>query len=184
MSSQHWEAEQALRTDAGMFGVWQPESFEAVTSLDGWHEAVSEDAAIVTHIQNGAFVPINIGADGAFQFTVRVLEGAGTSLNEREGRYVAVSSDPYLLISQGSVLLGPLEAVGSFAGIETLRVPVASGRHLVVVHLIDWNAEPGSMTPDGEPGPNALPDFIVELRPDDGRSAPRVKIETFDDPED
>jgi hypothetical protein len=184
MSSQYWEAGQALRTDAGMFGAWQPESFEAVTSLEGWHETVFEDAAIVAHIQNGVFVPINIGADGAFQFAIRVLEGAGTSLSERESRYLAVSSDPYLLISRGSALVGPIEAIGSFAGAETLRVPVGYGRHLVVVHLIDWNAEPGSMTPDGEPGPDALPDFIVEILPDDGRSTVRVKLETFDAPED
>lgn len=180
MTSRLWETAQALRTDAGMFGIWQPESFEAVTSLEDWHETVSEDAAITAHIQSGVFVPINIGADGAFQFIARGLEGPGTSLSEREVRYLAVSSEPYRLISRGSVALGPLEAVGAYMGLEAVRLPAGAGQYLVVVHLIDWSAEPGSSTPDGEPSLNALPDFVIEIYPDLGGVVPRRTIKTFE----
>jgi hypothetical protein len=174
-----WEVTRAIRTSAGMFGLWQPEHFLGVTSLDAWEDEVSEDAALLRHIAAGAFVPINIGADGAFQFTVRGgLSSIG--LTEREGQYVLASSQPYLLISNGAVALGGLEAVGSYAGLEPVVLALDKGRYAVRVYLIDWKAEPGSSQPNGKPTTNALSDFVIEVTEEVGTEAYRSSVQTFD----
>jgi hypothetical protein len=176
-----WEVTRAIRTSAGMFGLWQPERFIGVTSLDAWENEVSEDAALLRHIEAGAFVPINIGADGAFQFTVRG-GSSGVGLTERERQYVLVSSQPYLLISNGTVSLGGLEAVGSYTGVDPVQLPLGKGRYSVRASLIDWKAEPGFSQPDGEPTANALSDFVIEVREEVGTEVYRSSVETFDCP--
>ncbi|WP_412541853.1 hypothetical protein R8Z50_04695 [Longispora sp. K20-0274] len=116
LESQSWQITRALRTDAGMFGIWQSEYFANVTDLDTWHEKLSTDDLISAHIEAGTFVPINIGADGAFQFTVRGGSDVA-ALTARENRYLLGSSQPYLLVAHGPAELGPLEAVGSHTGV-------------------------------------------------------------------
>ncbi|WP_204035672.1 hypothetical protein [Micromonospora qiuiae] len=164
-----------------MFGVWQPEHFAGVTSLDEWEDEVSEDAALLRHIEAGVFVPINIGGGGAYQFTVRHGGPAG-GLTEREGRYRLVSSKPYLLIAKGQTALGGLEAVGQYSGVDPLALPTDPGRYAVTIHLIDWKAEPGTADPDGKPTTNALSDFIIEIYPESGSEEYRLSLATFDRP--
>jgi hypothetical protein len=177
LPSEDWELTRAVRTNAGMFGVWQPEHFMGVTSLDEWEDLVSEDAALLRHIEAGVFVPINIGGDGAFQFTVR-----SGGLNDRELPYRLVSSKPYLLIAKGQTALGGLEAVGRYTGIEPVALPTDAGRYSVTIHLIDWKAEPGAADPNGKPMANALSDFIVEIEPESGSEEYRLALATFDRP--
>jgi hypothetical protein len=174
-----WEVTSLVSTDAGMFGVWQPERFAAVTSLDDWEDEVADNASLVRHIEEGAFVPINIGADGAFRVAVRggqELQG----LNDREERHKLVSSELYLLQSRGEIVLGGLEAVGHYTGVEPTRIPLPAGRYSVAVHLIDWMAEPGSTLPTGDPTENALPDFVVQITEESGVFSYRTRVETFD----
>lgn len=181
MPSEVWELSEAVRTDAGMFGVWQPEHFAGVTTLDDWEDEVAEDDALLRHVEAGAFVPINIGGDGAFQFTVRRVETPGR-LTERESRYRLVSSKPYLLVTKGPAALGGLEAVGPYSGAGSVDLPTEAGRYAVTVHLIDWMAEPGASGPDGKPTPGALPDFVVEICPEAGGEEFRLRLDTFDRP--
>jgi hypothetical protein len=167
-------------TDAGMFGIWRTSVFAHVSELDQWEDEVAEDSALARQIADGAFVPLNIGGGGAFQAAVRGVESPG-QLSEREREYLLVSSEPYLLISDGELELGGLEGVGNYSGAETVGISLDSGQYAVVVHLLDWQAEPGSRGSGGEPSPNALPDFIVEIFADSReRSGYRAKVETFE----
>ena len=178
MSNPTFEISRVISTDAGMCGVWQPEHFEHVTSLDVWEDEVSEPDALEGHIEAGAFVPLNVGGDGIFQLTLRVGER-----NAREKKYTLVSSEPYLLVSRGTVALGGLENVGPYGG-GADEIPLESGRYMVVVHLVDWKAEPGSMDTEGNPTAVALPDFLVEMAPEAGLvPIYRRRVETFDRPD-
>jgi hypothetical protein len=168
-----WEQSHVARTDAGMAALWQPEHFAAITDLDAWEDEVAEDERLTAHIRDGALVPLNVGGDGSFQVVVR--DGA---LSERESRYRLVSSQPYLLVSNGAVALGGLEDVG--LGEPTL-LPLDAGRYALTVHLIDWGAEPGARNPDGSPSAQALPDFVVEVGVA-GAGPYRSRTETFDRP--
>ncbi|MFD6530286.1 hypothetical protein [Streptomyces sp. NPDC060184] len=78
-------------------------------------------------------------------------------------QYRLVSSQPYLLVSDGLVALGGLEAVGEYSGADRLRIPLDPGRYAVQVHLIDWKAESGALDANGKPGDNALGDFVIEI---------------------
>ena len=182
MPSDGWELTQAVRTDTGMFGVWQPEHFAGVNSLDEWEDEVSEDAALLRHIEAGAFVPINIGGGGAYQFAVRFGDLA-TGLTERELRYRIVSSRPYLLIANGQTSLGGLESVGQHAGISPVALPTNPGRYVVTIHLIDWKAEPNAADSNVKPTTDALSDFVIEILPETGNEKYRSSLTTFDRPE-
>lgn len=169
----------AVVTSAGLFGLWRASAFDHVNELEQWENEVAKDSALERRISDGAFVPINVGGNGAFQITVRGVDTPG-NLNERERAYLLVSSDPYLLVSDGALELGGLEAVGNYSGAEKEQLPLDSGKYAAVVHLVDWQEEPGSQTADGEPTEDALPDFIVEVfGPKDGQAF-RTKVETFD----
>ncbi|MFE5819191.1 hypothetical protein ACFQ6S_37980 [Streptomyces sp. NPDC056479] len=168
-------------TGAGLFGLWRASAFSHVSELDQWEDEVAEDSALERRISDGVFVPINVGGNGAFQVAVRGVAAPG-SLSERERAHLLVSSEPYLLVSDGALELGGLEAVGNYSGAEKVELSLDSGRYAAVVHLVDWQAEPGSQTEDGEPSVDALPDFVVEVFiPRDGLEF-RTKVETFDRP--
>jgi hypothetical protein len=89
-----------MATDAGMFGLWSPASFVDIVDYDTWESELLEDDDIKRHITAGAFVPVNIGSDGAFQVFARVGSASTTaSLTQRERQYALVSSKPYLFIT-------------------------------------------------------------------------------------
>lgn len=181
MTSPEWAVSQPIYTGAGMFGLWKPERFDAVTSLDEWEDQVADETALLAHIADGSFVPINIFADGAFQVTVR--DGRGINdLSEREQRVRLVSSEPFLLISNGRVLLGGIEAVGHYSGTPSVPIDLPPGRYSVRIHLIDWKAEPEAARPDERPSESALPDFVVQISPESGSGPFRTSVVTFDRP--
>jgi hypothetical protein len=165
-----------------MFGVWQPEHFAGVTSLDDWEDEVSEDEALLRHIEAGVFVPINIGGGGAYQFTVRHGDSV-SGLTDRERAYRLVSSKPYLLIANGQTALGGLESVGQYSGVDPVKLPTDPGRYAVVIHLIDWKAEPNAADSNGEPTANAISDFVIEISPELEGQEFRSLLSTFDQPE-
>ena len=178
MSDPVFEGSYVVSTSAGMCGLWQPEHFAQVVDEDAWEDDVSEDDALETHIRLGAFVPLNIGGGGSFQVTIR--EGGPTAL---EGRYTLVLSEPYLLVSRGAIEVGGLENVGPYLG-GAQEAPIAAGRYLVRVRLIDWKADPASVGPDGGPTASALPDFLVEIYPvPDEATSFRSSVHTFERPE-
>ncbi|WP_018687113.1 hypothetical protein [Actinokineospora enzanensis] len=167
-----------VKTDCGLCALWQPEWFASVTDQDAWDSRLSEDQALEGHISAGVFVPLNVGGDGVFDVVVRT--GGRT---DRESRYTAVSSEPYLLISRGTLDLGGLENVGSHIG-DAVVIPLAAGRYTVVVHLIDWADEPGAVDADGNPTGVELCDFMVEIAPEkDPAPTYRSNILTFDHPD-
>lgn len=175
----NWEATSPVRTDAGMFALWQPEAFSAVADIDSWESQVAEDSALTSHVEAGEFVPINIGMDGAFGFTVRV--GTGDLLSDREREYVAVTSEAYRLAARGAVFLSGLEQVGSQPR-EAVRVPTTPGDWAVTIQFVDWSAEPGFVDEDGNPLEGALSDFVIEVRPAEANQQFRRALETFERP--
>jgi hypothetical protein len=172
-----------VATSAGLGGIWQPQHFTHVTGLEAWEDDVAEDAALEAHIRAGAFVPLNVGGDGAFQTVLRGRTGTAGTLTPRERRYLLVTSEPYLLVSGGLLEVGGLEAVGGYGGAPAARLDLAPGRYAVVVHLVDWEAEDGAVAADGSPKEGALPDFVVEIGPElPPGTVYRHSVETFDPP--
>lgn len=101
MISNDLDVSHVVRTNAGLCGLWQPERFVEVVSLDDFERELADEAALLRHIREGAFVPLNVGGDGSFTVAVR-----SSGLVQREFPHVLVSSEPYLLESRGSVELG------------------------------------------------------------------------------
>ncbi|MGW9479801.1 hypothetical protein ACWGRK_16680 [Saccharomonospora azurea] len=172
----------AVATSAGFFGVWRESAFNHINELSQWESEIADDSALEQQIAAGAFVPINIGGNGSFQFAVRGVEKP-RSLSARERSYLLVSSEAYLLVSDGLLELGGIEAVGNYADVGKVKIPLDSGKYAAVIHLVDWQAEPGSRGADGNPSVGALPDFIVEIFVDFHSGLKyRTKVETFDRP--
>jgi hypothetical protein len=160
-----------------MCGLWQPEGFADVLGIGDWEDRVADSEALGRRITDGLFVPLNVGGDGGWQVDLR-----SDGLSSRKERHLLVSSDPYLLVSEGVVELGGLEQVGRYSG-GAVRIPLRPGRYRVCVNLIEWDAEPGSTRADGSPTSEALPDFVVIAEPESHRTAGyRVHLETFDRP--
>ncbi|GAA0798296.1 hypothetical protein [Spirilliplanes yamanashiensis] len=169
-------------TGAGMCGLWSPAAFSAVVDLDTWEEALLADDDIAAHVAAGAFVPLNVGADGAFGVVARVgTVDTPARLTPREGVHLLVESEPYLFVSAGTAMLSGIEHVAADAR-EGLPMAVPPGRWRVTVALIEWDAEPGARDGSGGPGPGALPDFVVLAHPDTGAGPYRRSILTFDQP--
>lgn len=165
-----------VRSDSGMLALWDAEPFADVVDYESWEPELCLDEDIQRHVEAGNLVPISSDSDGAFEVLVRY--GTEPALTEREVAHLLVSSEPYLLVSSGEVRLSGVEGVGW--GDDAIELAVAEGEHEVVLHVIDWRAEPGSTTDDGKPAPNALPDFVALVSPADEDSGPyRVELATF-----
>jgi hypothetical protein len=171
---------QVIATAAGMCSIWQPDAFALVTDLDSWEHEVAEESALIRHIRAGEFAPINVGGDGAFRITVRGSKHDPT-MSEREAAYLETSSEPYLLISRGTLELGGLESVGYYTGAAKTRIPLTAGRYSVRISLIDWKAEPGAIDKNGRATAAALPDFIATLSVAQATNESyRSKVQTFE----
>ena len=172
-----------VRTDAGMCALWSPASFHGVTDYGTWERGLLDDADIARHVRAGSVVPINIGSDGTFAVRVRAASGQENAVpTEREARFVLVSSEPYLFESQGGAFVSGLEQICRDPGPPALSVPIGPGRWAVTVHLVDWEAEPGSKEPSGQPAPDALPDFLVLVNPAPSTEGFRQALATFERP--
>ena len=169
-------------TDAGMHCLWDQATFAKVRDYDSWASELLDDANIERHIRAGAFVPLNIGSDGAMEIEVRVgTAQAPAALSARESQYLIVRSEPYLLRTQGAV---------GISGIEHVAIPVADGAgdmavppgdYAVRVHLIAWDEEPGMQTDQG-PAAGALPDYVVLIDPVSNGTSFRSAVSTFPTP--
>lgn len=158
MNADVQEFRAVIGTDAGMCALWQPERFEHIKDYDDWEKELIEDEDIERHVSEGTFVPLYLRADIVFDVVVRL----GAGLSEREEPYRLGWSEPYRFISRGNKAMGGLEHVGEMAdGAKTF--PLAAGTYSVIAHFVDWQAEPGSLGPDGEVTSEALSDLVIEL---------------------
>jgi hypothetical protein len=171
-----------LKTDSGMFGIWDENYFYDVIDYDSWEQELLEDNNICNRIKLGHLVPININSDGAFEFEIRV--GDDAELNVREKKYTLVSSEPYLFRSQGKLNISGIEFIEKDPDESVGSLVIPSGSYQVYIHLIDWEDEPNSKESDGKPLKDALPDFLVLLKNYSESSSDifRTKIESFDTP--
>ena len=166
-----------VATDAGTLALWRGSAFADVDGYDAWERRVNE--RLDEAIQSGALVPVGIQGDGAFGVRVAVAPDTAT---ERETRYTVVTSQPYLLVSDGGpVHLSGIEAVGVEAS-SPITVSLPEGHYAVRASIVAWDEEPGARGPDGLPGPDALPDFLVTIAPTDGLESYRTSEVTFDPP--
>jgi hypothetical protein len=170
-----------IATDSGMVALWEPQRFYSVTDYGAWERELLEDADISRHIQQGAFVPINIHADGAYDCAIRNgSDSMPATLSDREHRYLTVSSEPYLFRSNGTLAISGLEHIGRSPGDSASFLALSGGNWAATIHLIDWTQEPGAKSHDGKPSKTALPDFIVLLNPSPAEIGFRTKVDTFE----
>jgi hypothetical protein len=167
-----------VATTSSMLALWDAEAFADVVDYDTWEPELCLDEDIHRHVKAGDLVPININVNGAFQVLVRF--GTAPELTEREAEHLLVTSEPYLLVSSGAVRLSGVEHVGW--GDDVVALAVSEGEHEVVLHVIDWESEPGSTTEDGQPAPHALPDFVALVSPAASPGPYRNEILTFPPP--
>lgn len=170
-------------TGSGMHCLWDRSAFESVSDYDSWERELLQDKDIARHVASGAFVPLNIGSDGAMAIEVRLgTTDAPACLSERESTYLIVGSDPFLLRTSGAIGVGGIESVEGAPrdGVGTIQLP--PGDYAATVHLIAWDEEPGMQTDDG-PAAEALSDYVVLLNQAGPSTNYRQSIETFERPE-
>jgi len=173
------EIKAVVKTASAMLALWDAEPFDGIVDYDSWEAALCLDEDIAEHVRVGDLVPINIESDGAFEVLVRY--GNEPVLTEREVEHLVVSSEPYLLVSSGDVRLSGIEGVG-WAD-DAVELALGEGEFEVVLHIIDWHAEPGSTTEDGKPAPHALPDFVALVSQASEVGGPyRTELLTFQPP--
>lgn len=169
--------EKAIATNSGLWGLWDYYQYKNVNSYDEWEKLFCEDKDILKQIDISKFVPININSDGCFQFRIKLNE----PLDERESRYILVKSDEYLLNTDGTVILSGIENIDcAVRDNECIRFNLNKGYYSIVIHLIEWDAEPNMKLEDGTPSHNALPDFIVSIQPTNNiNKSYRKELDTF-----
>lgn len=164
-------------TAAGMLALWRGSAFADVDGYDTWEMRVNERLAEA--IELGELVPVGIQSDGAYGVRVAVAPDGPT---EREDAYTVVTSEPYLLVADGSpVLVSGVEAVGDEQS-SPISLSLPAGRYTVRASIIAWDDEPGAFGPDGRPRPNALPDFLILVAVSGGGDSFRTAENTFDEP--
>ncbi|MBM7506259.1 hypothetical protein JOE61_000073 [Nocardioides salarius] len=102
-----------VATNAGMLALWRSSAFADVDGYEVWEERVND--RLDDAIQSGELVPIGIQSDGAWGVRLAVAPDAAT---EREAAYTVVTSEPYLLLADGSPIV--------LSGVETVGDPTAS----------------------------------------------------------
>ncbi len=172
----------AFATDAGMHALWSPEAFSQVHDYQTWARELEDDADITRHISAGDFVPINIGRDMVAEVEVRMSSAGVAALSERERRYLFLASEPYRFVSRGAVAVGGIEHVAGEVTRSTRAMPLAAGQWSVVVHMINWDDEPGAFASPGKPAVTALPDYLVTISPAVKGQAFRAELRTFPPP--
>ena len=169
-------------TDAGMLALWNPRRFADIVGYESWERQLYDDDDILRHVRDGHLVPVNIGGDGAFDFTVRTATDGDATPTEREARHLWLSSAPYVLVSEGEVCLSGLEHIGADLEYEAVkRIPLRAGRYKVVIRIFDDEAEAAALDDSADPMPNVLSGFLVLIGPEK-TPAPtyRVRLKTFD----
>lgn len=171
-----------VSTASGMFAFWDTAAFRDIVDYDTWESRLCDDESIEREIAAGTLVPINIGSDGIVEIEVRVgTAAAPAALSARESSVLTVSTlQPYRLATSGTAHFGGLEHVHREPVDDCGALSLAGGEYDVMVHLIDWQQEPGMLLPDSTPAPDALPDFVVLINPASGTARHRLSLETFE----
>ena len=175
-------ADGLVQTAEGMFVLWNPSRFQNLVDYDSWEQELLEDSDIERHIVAGEVVPINIRADGAFGFEVRVGSEGPATLTDREARYLLAKSDPYRFKSEGIGRLSGIEDVMNAPGLPGLTVVIPSGSWSVTVHLLEWQGEAGAADDGGKPAASALPDFLLTVNGATDGANSRTSSKTFSQP--
>jgi hypothetical protein len=168
-----------------MLALWNPRRFADITDYESWDRQLYDDNDILRHVRDGHFVPVNIGSDGAFDFTIRIATDGDATPTAREARHLLVSSAPYLLVSEGEVCLSGLEHISAdLEHCAVKRIPLRAGRYQVTVHIFDSETEAPALDASADLTPDALSGFLVLISPEK-TPAPiyRVRVRTFDRPE-
>jgi hypothetical protein len=169
-----------VSTDAGMLAVWNPKQFSTIVDYDTWERELLEDKDILRHARDGRLVPINIGRDFAAGVTVRIEPLAYPKLSEREARYLFLSSEPYLYMSDGAMCVSGLESIDRDPDPSGV-ISIAADRYQVTIHMLNWDDEHGATDESGRPADHALSDFLILVSPEPTpNSVYRVELETFD----
>ena len=170
--------EKDISTMSGMWALWDYEEYKNISSVEEWEKSFLEDSDIEKQIDISKIVPININSDGCFKFRIKINE----ALNERENKYVLAKSNEYLFKSSGTAILSGIENIAkNISDDECLKAILPNGTLSVVIYLIEWDAEPKMQLKNGNPAPNALPDFIVSINTTTDISKEyRKSIETFE----
>lgn len=172
-------------TDAGSLGLWDLRAFAQVADIESWEQALGRDEVLLDQVRRGRFVPVGVHqpADGCFAVELRAVGGdEPCTLDARESRYLLVRSQPFRLRCSGTLCLGGIEYIDADPAEAVGRMDLAPGDYAVEVCIIAWNDEPGMRQVDGQPAPEALPDFIVLVRPVRVGETFRVACHAFDPP--
>lgn len=149
-----------LSTNSGMWALWDYLTYNYINDYGDWAEAFEEEEDLVRAIEKKSFVPININSDGAFDFVVKVNE----NLNDREKKYLLVTSKNYVIDSSGKLILSGIEFInGEIKEKNYISIETPKGFHNVRINLIDWKKEPHSLDENNMPTKDSLPDFIIEI---------------------
>jgi hypothetical protein len=155
---------ETLKTDLGMFALWNRHDFSGIVDYETWRPAFGNDQAIERHIAKGTLVPIKVQSYGAAcTFEIRVGSlNLPADLTPAEKRSIIDSSEPYLFRSLGGLNLSSIESIGSEVGNDVVRLRMIPGDYAVTVHRL------GSLA------------FIILVNPEDGGIRYRSSAETFE----
>jgi len=171
-------------TDAGMLALWNGECFDGVVDYETWEQELLEDADIERYIRAGAFVPIYINSDGAFECVVRAADESGPAcLSAREQQYQFMTSQSYLFRGT-EVRLSGIEKIEADPADTVGRYNLNAQDYAVTISMIRWDDEPGAKDESGAPTPTALPDFVILMNIAETGAGPfRTTVQTFDRPQ-
>ena len=153
--------DKSLFTHRGMWALWNYDHFKDITSIEEFENTFKNLDDIEKHIKLKKFVPIHVHTNGEFQFRVKINE----KLDKREKKYVSENSGVYLFETTGKTYLSGIELIDNIVfDNEVIELDLDKGFYEVEINLIEWDKEPGMRLEDGSSHPDALPDFIVEIR--------------------
>lgn len=153
--------DKSLFTHRGMWSLWDYEHFKNITSIEEFENTFNNLVDIEKHVKLNKFVPIHVHTNGEFQFRVKINE----KLDKREKKYVSANSGAYLFEASGKTYLSGIELIDNIVfENEVIELDLEKGFYEVEINLVEWDKEPGMRLEDGSSAPDALPDFIVEIR--------------------
>lgn len=153
--------DKSLFTHRGMWSLWDYEHFKNITSIEEFENTFKNLEDIEKHVKLNKFVPIHVHTNGEFQFRVKINE----KLDKREKKYVSANSGTYLFEASGKTYLSGIELIDNIVfENEVIELDLEKGFYEVEINLVEWDKEPGMRLEDGSSAPDALPDFIVEIR--------------------
>lgn len=153
--------DKSLFTHRGMWALWDYDHFKDITTIEEFENTFNSEEDVVKQVKLGKFVPIYVHANGEFQFRVKINE----KLSAREKKYISATSKAYLFETDGQCYLSGIELIDNIVlENEVMEFNLDKGMYEVVVNLVEWDREPGMRLEDGSSAPDALPDFIIEIK--------------------